>query len=136
MAQLTMYIHAIGTKPVLFQWLDGAWHSAYDVENAEQLNATKQALRRTLVQYTGGGGGGQDLLTREAVVKELIDEHATTLFVRVVNRLFEALETIRENVTKDELLPGRVTIFSLKDVLDPCEETTHRVVFLCSSGRG
>ena len=106
------YIIAIGTKPVLFQWLDGAWHSAYDVENAEQLNATKQALRRTLVQYTGGGGGGQDLLTREAVVKELIDEHATTLFVRVVNRLFEALETIRENVTKDELLPGRVTIFS------------------------
>ena len=83
------------------------------MENAEQLNATKQALRRTLVQYTGGGGGGQDLLTREAVVKELIDEHATTLFVRVVNRLFEALETIRENVTKDELLPGRVTIFFL-----------------------
>ena len=81
------------------------------MENAEQLNATKQALRRTLVQYTGGGEGGQDLLTREAVVKELIDEHATTLFVRVVNRLFEALETIRENVTKDELLPGRVTIF-------------------------
>ena len=104
------YMIAIGTIPVLFQWLDGAWHSAYDVENAEQLNATKQALRRTLVQYTGGGGG-QDLLTREAVVKELIDEHATTLFVRVVNRLFEALETIRENVTKDELLPGRVTIF-------------------------
>jgi len=91
---------------IRFQWLDGAWHSAYDVENAEQLNATKQALRRTLVQYTGGGEGGQDLLTREAVVKELIDEHATTLFVRVVNRLFEALETIRENVTKDELLPA------------------------------
>ena len=89
-----------------------------------------------MVQYTGGGGGGQDLLTREAVVKELIDEHATTLFVRVVNRLFEALETIRENVTKDELLPGRVTIFSLKDVLEPCEETTLRLVFLCSSGRG
>jgi len=89
---------------IRFQWLDGPWPSAYDVEQAEQLNATKQALRKTLLNYLNSAG--QDLLTREAVVKELIDEHATSLFVRIVNRMFEALEAVRENVTKDELLPA------------------------------
>ena len=38
--------------------------------------------------------------------QELIDEHATSLFVRIVNRMFEALESVRETVTKDELLPA------------------------------
>lgn len=62
---------------------------------------------------------GQDLLTREAVVKELIDEHATSLFVRIVNRMFEALESVRETVTKDELLPAlRYASFSSTDQMD------------------
>ena len=37
------------------------------MEQAEQLNATKQALRKTLLNYLNSAG--QDLLTREAVVK-------------------------------------------------------------------
>ena len=51
----------------MLQWFDKQWVSAYDVEQAEQLNATKQALRKTLLNYMNSAG--QDLLTREAVVK-------------------------------------------------------------------
>jgi len=93
---------------VRYEWLEEHWPSAFDLEQAEQLNATRQMLKKTLQMHlsasTSGGAGG--LLSHEAVVKELIDEHATTLFVRIVNRMFEALELIRENVTKDELLPA------------------------------
>ena len=48
--------------------------------------------------------------------QELIDEHATSLFVRIVNRMFEALESVRETVTKDELLPAlRYNINEIKN---------------------
>ena len=52
---------------ILLQWFEKQWVSAYDVEQAEQLNATKQALRKTLLNYMNSAR--QDLLTREAVVK-------------------------------------------------------------------
>ena len=89
---------------VRYEWLDVDWPSAFDPEQAEHLNDTRQTLRKTLQKFLSAGS--TDMLTHEAIVKELIDEHATSLFVRIVNKIFEAMEALRENVTKDELLPA------------------------------
>ena len=38
--------------------------------------------------------------------RDLFEEHAQSLFVRSANRMIEMVETLRESVTKDELLPA------------------------------
>ena len=89
---------------VRYEWLDVEWPSSFknDQQQDEKLNETRKALKKTLQNLLVGS----DLLNHEAVVKELFDEHATSVFVRIANRMLEAIEWLRESVTKDELLPA------------------------------
>ena len=46
------------------------------------------------------------VLPLETEVRELYDEHAQSMFVRVATRMLEMVETLRESITKDEILPA------------------------------
>ena len=42
----------------------------------------------------------------ETEIRELFDEHAQSAFVRIATRMLEMVETLRESITKDEILPA------------------------------
>ena len=46
-----------------------------------------------------------EVLTREAVVGQLVDEHTTGIFVKIANIMIEISEILRDNINKDELIP-------------------------------
>lgn len=88
---------------IRYEWLSEEWPPfKEDPHEQEKLNETRQALKKTLQSLLIGN----ELLSHEAVVKELFDEHATSVFVRIANRMLEIIEVLRESVTKDELLPA------------------------------
>ena len=100
---------------IRYEWLNTEWPSAFsnDQEQQEKLNETRQTLKKTLQNLLVGG----DVLSHEAIVKELFDEHATSIFVRIANRMLEAIEVIRENVTKEELLPALSLVVTVGFIL-------------------
>ena len=100
---------------VRYEWLKAEWPSSFTNEPQQQelLNETRQILKKTLQNLLVSG----DRLSHEAVVKELFDEHATSVFVRIANRMLEAIEVIRENVTKDELLPALSLVVTVGFIL-------------------
>ena len=88
---------------IRYEWLSEEWPPfKEDPQEQERLNETRQVLKKTLQSLLIGN----ELLSHEAVVKELFDEHATSVFVRIANRMLEIIEVLRESVTKDELLPA------------------------------
>ena len=46
-----------------------------------------------------------EILSHEAVLQELLDEHATSLPFRIINRILDSWDWIKDNLTKDEVLP-------------------------------
>lgn len=79
-----------------YEWLPRHWTG--DVQD----NQTREDLRTTLQRLLSAN----EVLSHETEVRELFDEHATSLFVRIANKMIEVVEAIRENITKDELLPA------------------------------
>ena len=72
---------------IRYEWLKVEWPSTFakEVDEQERLNETRQVLQKTLQRLLVDG----DLLSHEAVVKELFDEHAISIFVRIANRMLE-----------------------------------------------
>ena len=86
-----------------FEWLKRRWDfEEDDYTTSEVVNASKDELSQTLKRLLTPN----EVLPFEAEVRELFDEHAQSLFVRIANRMIEMVETLRESVTKDELLPA------------------------------
>ena len=100
---------------IRYEWLDVEWPASFqnDPIQEETLNETKRVLKKTLQNLILGN----ELLNHEAVVKELFDEHATSVFVRIANRMLEIIEILRESVTKDELLPALSLVVTVGFIL-------------------
>lgn len=69
--------------------------------NTNSINDTKQRLDETLSRLLKSS----EALSYEAVVKDLLDEHAQGVFSRIVTRLFITADIVYESLTKDQLLP-------------------------------
>lgn len=98
---------------IRFEWLQAKWQSLLpeDEEGDHQLKLNQSmALLRTTVQAILSSAStdklDKEMLSRQTVIKELMDEHAHGLFVRVANKMLEAVEALRESISKDELLPA------------------------------
>ena len=79
-----------------YEWLSRPWEG--ELNNENQTTELRSSLQRLL--------SANEVLNNEAVVHELFDEHATSMFVVVSNRMIQAVEAIRENITLDEFLPS------------------------------
>ncbi|CAB4065009.1 DNAJC16 [Lepeophtheirus salmonis] len=88
---------------VRYEHLNKRWEYSSSGESNPSADELQRTLKRLLLASPGNDG---ILLPYDAEIKELMDEHAVSLFVRIANRMIETIETIRENITKDELLPA------------------------------
>jgi hypothetical protein len=78
-----------------YEWLSRPWTSKSENETEKELRTVLQRLL-----------SANEVLTHEAIVHQLFDEHAISLFVKMTNKLIEAVEAIHENITQDEILPS------------------------------
>ena len=85
-----------GEGQVKLEWLHHSWHT--DAAS----NVSRDELETTLSRLLSSG----EALTREAVLETLLDEHAVSMFARIANRMIEISESLRDNVTLDELIPA------------------------------
>ena len=65
-------------------------------------NETNEDLRNVLRRLLSAN----EVLDSEAAITKLVDEHTTPLFVKIATKIFEAVESIHENITLDEILPS------------------------------
>ena len=96
-----------GQGQVKLEWLEGRW------EAAEAGNATAEELRETLARLLSAN----EVLSGEAVLEQLVDEHATTLFARIANKIIELSEVQRDNLTKDELIPAARLVLTVTVII-------------------
>lgn len=82
---------------IKYEWLPHTWDSS----KSQEWNETRDRLESTIQRLLHSS----EALTYEAVVKELIDEHAQGLMSRILTKLLIAADFLRDNMTKDQLLP-------------------------------
>ena len=82
-----------GEGQVKLEWLHNKWDASNT--SGEELEAT---LTRLL--------SSTEVLAGEAVLDNIMDEHAVSMFSRMANRMIEISEILRDNITLDELLPA------------------------------
>merc|ERR1711902_156440 len=87
-----------GEGQVKLEWLENSWEK----EGANNNNVSRDELESTLGRLLSSG----EVLSREAVLENLLDEHAVSMFAKIANRMIEISEILRDNVTMDELLPA------------------------------
>ncbi|XP_071042785.1 dnaJ homolog subfamily C member 16 [Parasteatoda tepidariorum] len=88
---------------VKYQWLDRKW----DIDDS--FNETKEALNaavKHLMQST-------ETLPYDAKVSVLADEHALSLFTRVLNRVILVGDVLWDSITRQELLPALSVMLSI-----------------------
>jgi len=83
-----------GEGQVKLEWLHNKWDGVSNT-SGEELEAT---LTRLL--------SSTEVLAGEAVLDNIMDEHAVSMFSRMANRMIEISEILRDNITLDELLPA------------------------------
>ena len=91
------------SKNFKYEWFSKKW----DVEKESQImqvasNETQDELKAMLKKLLSPN----EILTHEAVIQELLDEHAAGLLARVFNRIMETSEWLKDNMTKEEVLPA------------------------------
>ncbi|XP_065351702.1 dnaJ homolog subfamily C member 16 isoform X2 [Cloeon dipterum] len=86
------------SKRIKYDWLPEDWGNS----EQPQWNATRERLSTTIQRLLQSA----DALSYEAIVQELIDEHAQGMVGRILNKIFVASEYLRDNVTKEQLLPA------------------------------
>jgi len=96
-----------GQGQVKLEWLEGRW------EAAEAANATAEELRETLARLLSAN----EVLSGEAVLEQLVDEHATTVFARIAAKMIELSEVLRDNITKDELIPAASLVLTVAVII-------------------
>merc|ERR1719378_742080 len=84
-----------GEGQVKLEWLQNKWDTGAS-------NDSQEELRSTLNKLLSSG----EVLTKEAVLETLLDEHAVSIFAKIANRMIEISEILRDNVTMDELIPA------------------------------
>ena len=52
-----------------------------------------------------------------SVIEHLVDEHATTIFARIASRMIELSEVLRDNITKDELIPAASLVLTVAVII-------------------
>ncbi|XP_014664478.1 PREDICTED: dnaJ homolog subfamily C member 16-like [Priapulus caudatus] len=91
---------------VKYEWVESGWSADPEFRSQEHLDT---AIRSFL-------GGGCEL-TREAMLKNLIDEHAKSVVGRIVSRCLSLYEYIVWDITRDEFLPLFSIIISIAFIL-------------------
>ena len=88
---------------VKYEWLESEWSPDSGEEEsaaaAASVNSSHDSLRTTLQRLLTSN----EVLTLETEVGKLSDEHVQSLFVRVADKMIEAVEFLREMVTKEDL---------------------------------
>lgn len=82
---------------IKYEWLPSSFDASPD-----QWNDTKIHLESTIHRLLQSNAA----LAGEAVVKELIDEHAQGMVTRMVNKLMLTADFFRESIRKDQILPA------------------------------
>merc|ERR1719510_48835 len=82
-----------GEGQVKLEWLTNKWDAS---------NTSGQELEATLTRLLSS----TEVLAGEAVLDNILDEHAVSMFSRMANRMIEISEILRDNITLDELLPA------------------------------
>lgn len=91
-----------GQGNVKFEWIEHEWENVVHNASADELLSTLQRLL-----------SANEVLGGEAVLEQLIDEHASTIFARIANRMIDFSETLRDNITKDELIPAASLVLTV-----------------------
>ena len=86
------------TNKIKYEWFKTPWK----VEPEDEASKSREELRKTLQRLLTSN----EVLPYEAELRQLFDEHTQSLFVRLTNKMIEVVELLRENITKDELLPA------------------------------
>lgn len=87
---------------IKYEWLEQPWKDFQTNSSQEELQSSLQRLL-----------SANEVLTREAVVGQLVDEHATGIFVKIANKMIEISEILRDNITKDELIPAASLVMTV-----------------------
>ncbi|XP_066997779.2 dnaJ homolog subfamily C member 16 [Anabrus simplex] len=82
---------------IKYEWLPHTWNGA----ESQEWNETRDRLESTIQRLLHAS----EALSYEAVIKELIDEHAQGIVSRIVSKLLLAADFLKDNLTKDQLLP-------------------------------
>lgn len=91
-----------GQASAKFEWLEHEWEVGPNNASADEL---LQTLQRLL--------SANEVLSGEAVLEQLIDEHASTVFARIASKMIEFSEILRDNITKDELIPAASLVLTV-----------------------
>lgn len=91
-----------GEESAKYEWLPSKWGPGPANESSEELRDT---LSRLL--------SANEVLTGEAIIDQLVDEHANSIFVRIANKMIEISEILRDNITKDELIPAASLVLTV-----------------------
>ncbi len=86
------------SKNLKYEWFSQVWTTSEKMRE----NQTQKELKTTLQKLLSPN----EILTHEAVIRELLDEHAAGFFGRVMNRILETTEWLRDHLTKEEILPA------------------------------
>jgi len=91
-----------GADQVKLEWLKAKWDIGPTNSSSEELQSTLQRLL-----------SANEVLNGEAVLEQLVDEHATSVFARIANRMIELSEILRDNITMDELIPAASLVLTV-----------------------
>jgi DnaJ family protein C protein 16 len=91
-----------GADQVKLEWLQNKWDIGPTNSSSEELQNTLQRLL-----------SANEVLSGEAVLEQLVDEHATSVFARIANRMIELSEILRDNITMDELIPAASLVLTV-----------------------
>lgn len=89
-------IWRIDLKNLKYEWLKSDWNI-----EADKINSTQEILRSTLHRLLHSN----EVLTYDAVIQELVDEHAQSIFMRILMKMFLLAEFLQENLSREEALP-------------------------------
>ena len=81
-------------KKLKYEWFKRTWTPKVDNETQEEL---KNNLKRLL--------SPNEILSYDTVLKELLDEHAASLPIRILNKMLDSWEFLKDTLSKDEVLP-------------------------------
>lgn len=81
---------------IKYEWLPHTWSGA----KSHEWNETRDHLESTIQRLLRASGA----LSCEAVIKELIDEHAQGLVSRILTKLLQTADFFRDSFTKEQLL--------------------------------
>jgi len=95
-----------GNGAVKYEWLENRWEVGPSNASTEEL---KETLQRLL--------SANEVLSGEAVIEHLVDEHASSIFARIANKMIEMSEILRDNITKDELIPAASLVLTVAVII-------------------